>query len=55
MFELGQHGLLSINRGTLANKQAFGQVLLIKSFKHIFSWMYKTDQEASDGNKLPIH
>lgn len=41
MFELGQHGLLSINRSTLADQQTLSQVLLIKGFKHIFSWKEK--------------
>lgn len=36
MFKLGEHGLFSINRSTLANQQTLGQVLLIKSFKHVF-------------------
>lgn len=38
MFELGQHGLLSVDRGTLANQETFGQVFLVESFKHIFSY-----------------
>lgn len=37
MFELGEHGLFSVNRSTLADQQTLGQVLLIKSFKHVFS------------------
>lgn len=45
MFQLGEHGLFSINRSTFANQQTLGQVLLIKSFKHIFSWSDKTDQD----------
>ena len=37
VLEFGEHGLFSIYRSTLADKQAFGQVLLIKSFKHVFT------------------
>lgn len=37
MFELGQHGLFSINRSTLAHQKTLGQVLLVKRFKHILS------------------
>lgn len=41
MFKFGQHGLFSINRSTLANQKTLGQVLLVKSFKHILSCMQR--------------
>lgn len=52
MFELGEHGLFSINRSTLADQQTLGQVLLIKSFKHIFSWGKKTEIKRSEKNSV---
>lgn len=42
VFEFGQHGLFSINRSTLANQKTLGQVLLVKSFKHILSCMQRS-------------
>lgn len=56
MFELGEHGLFSVNRSALADQQTLGQVLLIKSFKHVFSWVERKktrDQMvSSECNKL---
>lgn len=54
MLELRQHRFLCVNRSALADQQTLGQVLLIKSFKHIFSWRKQNrDQDPSlDSNKL---
>lgn len=56
MFELGEHRLFSVNRRALTDQQTLGQVLLIKSFKHIFpcrqTTMGNRSQQSAPGDTV---
>lgn len=51
MLELGQHRLLSINRGAFPHEEPFGQILFIECFKDIFAYGNEANQpaQAPDG------
>ena len=37
LLEFGQHALLGVHRGALANKQTFGKILLVESLEHVLA------------------